>query len=82
MLKAAQRLAFSRAATVDRYECKHKISFQNATDLGAAQRRRLECVVGPRLRSNKALQLRLLSAIEGHNIINAIHPLVFSEPFV
>jgi hypothetical protein len=32
---------------LDRYKCKHKISYQNSSDLRAAQRRRLECSVGP-----------------------------------
>jgi hypothetical protein len=50
---------------MDRYRCKHKTSFQNRSDLGAAQRRRLECVVGRRPWRSKALHLRLLWSIEG-----------------
>jgi hypothetical protein len=34
LMVAAERLAFSRAAGVNRYESQHKTSFQNATDLG------------------------------------------------
>src|SRR6185503_12491660 len=30
---AAQRSAFSRAAHIDRYKCKHKSNFQNRSDL-------------------------------------------------
>jgi len=43
---------------VDRNTCKHKTSLKIATILLAAQRRRLECVVGLCLRSSKALQQR------------------------
>jgi hypothetical protein len=49
---------------VDWYKCKHKTSFQNATDLGAAQRRRLECNVGPRHWCSKALHLIFLYSVK------------------
>jgi len=40
-------LRVSRAASIDRDELRAESNFQNATDLGAAKRRRLHALVSP-----------------------------------
>lgn len=40
-------LRITRAAPIDRYECRAESTFQNRYDLEAAQRRRVHALVGP-----------------------------------